>query len=265
MLRALALTLLLATVCSPPAAAQQAESEPEPASYTALIDEAISEYAAGRFEEARALFTRAHALAPNARTLRGLGMAAFELRDYAECVAWLERALASNVKPLAGSLRLETEGLLARARGFIGRFTLAWRVEDGRLAVDGVPVQLQEGQTLDLDVGDHRLELSAPGYASEQRTLRVNGGEARTLELDLRAQSQITPGAAPLRAASSGTGARRADDDDGGSLLSSPWFWIAVGVVAAGTAVGVAVATREEMTLTAEPYGGDSDVVLGGP
>jgi hypothetical protein len=115
-------------------------------------------------------------------------------------------------------------------------------------------------------VGDHRLELSAPGYASEQRSLRVNGGEARTLELDLRAQSQITPGAAPLRATSSGSGPRPvADHDDDGSPLSSPWFWIAVGVVAAGTAVGVAVATREEMTLTADPYGGDSDVVLRGP
>jgi len=254
--------LLLLTVCSRPAWAQQQAAEP--ASYTAVIDDAIKEYAAGRFEEARALFLRAHGLAPNARTLRGLGMVAFELRDYAECVSRLEQALASNVKPLAGSLRLETEGLLGRARGFVGRFDLVWRVANPRLAVDGVPVQLQAGQPLDLGVGNHRLELSAPGYASEQRILRVSGGEARTLELELRQQTQLTPGAATSRGPSESAG-QRSDDDGGGSLLSSPWFWIAVGAVAAGTAVGVGIALSDDTTRDQSPYGGDTDVVLKGP
>jgi len=232
--------------------------------YAALIGEAIGEYDAARFEEARALFTRAHELAPNARTARGLGMVAFELRDYAECVKWIEQALDSKVKPLEGSLRLETEGLLARARGFVGRFTLRWQTPDGQLSVDGVPVQLRPGQTLDLDMGDHRLELRAPGYASEQRRLRVNGGEARTLELALREQSHITPGAGPT-GAPVGSGRTATDDDDDGSLLASPWFWIAVGAVAAGTAVGVAIAVSDDTTRERSPYRGDSDVVLRGP
>jgi len=255
--------LFLLTVCSRPAFAQPAE-EPEPAGYTAVIDDAINEHGAGRFEEARALFMRAHALAPNARTMRGLGMVAFELRDYAECVGWLEQALASTVKPLAGSLRLEAEGLLARARGFIGRFTLRWRVPSPRLAVDGTPVQLQAGQPLDLDVGDHRLEISAPGYASEQRILRVTGGEARTLEIELREQSRLTPGPAQSRAPNEHASPREADDG-GGSLLSSPWFWIALGAVAAGTAVGVGIALSDGTTREQRPYGGDTDVVLEGP
>src|SRR5262249_43441282 len=56
-----------------------------------LIADAVAEYDAGHFEEARALFRRAQAEAPSARTLRGIGMASFELRDYVEA----DRALAA--------------------------------------------------------------------------------------------------------------------------------------------------------------------------
>lgn len=256
-------------------AAQQAVSggeDGEPAGYSAVVDEAISEYAAGRFEEARALFTRAHAISPNARTLRGLGMVAFELRSYAECVQQLEQALASKVKPLNGPLRGQTEGLLARARGFVGRFTLLLQPADTRLVVDGNAVQLLAGRTLDLDVGDHLLELSAPGYDAQRRTLRVTGGETRTLEFDLTDGSQLAPAAVASAGVGASDGAPHSApagateaDDDGGSLLESPWFWVAAVAVAAGTAVGLGVALSGETTREDEPYGGDSDVVLRGP
>jgi hypothetical protein len=74
----------------------------DPAGYAALIDEALAEHQALNFEEARTLFAKAHAIFPNARTLRGMGMMEFELRDYAAGAEQLEQALASQVRPLAG-------------------------------------------------------------------------------------------------------------------------------------------------------------------
>jgi hypothetical protein len=44
----------------------------------------VAEFEAGHLEDSRALFTRAHSTQPNARTLRGLGIAEFELRKYVE-------------------------------------------------------------------------------------------------------------------------------------------------------------------------------------
>ena len=49
-----------------------------------LIGDAVAEYDAGHFQEARALFRQAHEKSPTARTLRGIGMCSFELRDYVE-------------------------------------------------------------------------------------------------------------------------------------------------------------------------------------
>jgi hypothetical protein len=65
---------------------------------------------------AREELRRAHAIFPNARTLRGLGMVEFELRSYVQSVQLLEQALAASVKPLDGKLRTDTEALLARAQ-----------------------------------------------------------------------------------------------------------------------------------------------------
>ena len=86
----------------------------EPPGYRAAINEALAEYKAGHFEEARSLFAEAHGIYPNSRTLRGLGMTAYELRRYRESIEYLDEALSSPVKPLDGRLRNETESLLNR-------------------------------------------------------------------------------------------------------------------------------------------------------
>jgi len=84
--------------------------------YSATIDRALVEFDANHYEEARALFTRAHALQPNARTLRGLGVVEFKLGNHAQAVEYLARALESHDKPLVGELRSTTETALAEAR-----------------------------------------------------------------------------------------------------------------------------------------------------
>lgn len=259
-LAALALVAFAALAASsalaePPANTTGA-AESEPAGYAGAIAGAIEEYQAGHFAEARALFTRAHELLPNARTMRGLGMVEFELRNYTSSTHWLEQALASTARPLDPALHAQTEQLLQRARGFVGRYNLRLRPQDARVRVDGVPLQLSAG-LLELEVGDHLLEVSAPDRAPDRRTLHVNGGEWAELEIALPEQARLTGTAS--------NDAQPARDDDGGSVFASPWFWVALGAVVIGGGVATGIALSHGETREQEPYGGDSDVVLSGP
>jgi tetratricopeptide (TPR) repeat protein len=90
-------------------AAAPSADVPESPEYKALIDVALNEYGLQHYEEARILFVRANVLSPNARALRGIGLAQYELRNYAECVVQLRAALSSQVKPLSGPMRAATE------------------------------------------------------------------------------------------------------------------------------------------------------------
>jgi hypothetical protein len=251
-----------------PAPAPAVADGAEPPGYREAIQEAIAEYDAARYAEARALFTRAHALAPSARTLRGLGMTEFELRNYVVSARMLEEALASQVRTLDGELRTHTEGLLTRARGFVGRFTVHLSPAQTQLAIDNAPAVLERDGTLALSVGDHTLQARAEGYATVTHTFSVNGGEQTTLNVTLQPQAALTPTPAVARHAQPAPSAPAPGPeprDEGSSIFASPWLWVAVGVVVVGAGVGVGLALASSDAEQADPHGGDTGIVLTGP
>ncbi|MDB4977298.1 MAG: hypothetical protein JWN48_5639 [Myxococcaceae bacterium] len=231
--------------------AQPVHPQPAPAAprvvetpaYKALINDAIKEYEARHFEEARSLFVKAIAIVPSARALRGLGMSEFELRDYADSANSLQQALASNVRPLEGALRAETERLLERARGFVARLSVAVEPGVATVVVDGVPVQLGAQGNLVLEVGDHTLEFRAEGYRPESRRLKVKGGEEEQMRIVLPAsEEQVNlrvPNPSPQPQPWQPAPAQH--DDTHKPLYKNPWLWTAVGVVVAGVATGLAI------------------------
>jgi len=227
--------------------AQAMPLQPQPAEYQTLIDQALTEYEARNFAEARALFTKAHAVYPNARTLRGLGMVAFELKAYSESITRLEAALVAQVKPLAGELRSETQELLARAKAFVARYELDIKPElhDTQIVVDGMPVERDPHQGFTLSVGDHILQVQAPGYEEQKRALSVRGGEVERIVIELKqapAAPRLATSAQPKR--------------EERSVLSSPWLWTGVGVLVAG-GVLAAVLLSSGGTKTSAPIPGD--------
>jgi tetratricopeptide (TPR) repeat protein len=158
----------------------------------ALLADAVAEHARGNYEEAYALFLRVHEVQPSARTERALGKAAFELRRYRQAVDWFEQALADTRNPLTHEMRTEVEDLLGRARSFLGHFTLRANVEGAAISVDGRAI---EGDSIDLESGDHTIVVRARGYDPLERALRVSGGEDETIELELaRARPTSDPG-----------------------------------------------------------------------
>ncbi|HEX6245838.1 MAG TPA: hypothetical protein VFZ61_33165 [Polyangiales bacterium] len=170
---------------APLAARAQAAEEREPAGYRAAIDAAVQEHELNHFAEAREHFARAHALYPNARTLRGLGVADFELRHYVDAVKELDAALGASTKRLDGTLRKDTEALLARARTYVGEIELGLEPAAATLHVDGSPTQPDPQGRLVLEVGDHLLELSAPGRVTQRRSVRITGQQRARLQVVL--------------------------------------------------------------------------------
>jgi len=243
-------TALLALPSRPAAAEEPAASDGaavETAQYRGLLSEAVSEYDARRFEEARALFRRAHDLYPNARTLRGIGMASFELREYVEALRALEASLVDQRRALTAPQRQQVEGLLERTRAFVGRFTPHLVPADGaQLRVDGAPVALEGDGTLLLSFGRHAVTAEAPGRVTETRELNVIGGERQELSFRLRQlpvepppqlePSVVPPPPVPPAQTPPPVGATPKDGDQRPSHAAA-WF-VGAGAMAAGSVAG---------------------------
>lgn len=217
------LAALLATslLLSSRALAQDASGAAEPAEYAALIDGALTEFQASRWREARALFERAHASFPNARTQRGIGMASFEMGDYPAATIALEAALASEVRPLTEEQRGQVETLLARARALVGHFVVPPAASDVRLSIDGVAARPEGGWPasagrIALAVGTRELVLRDRDGRTSRTRIDVRGGEDDV-------PIEITPPGAP------GSGQATGDD---------PTPWVIAGVGAALTIAG---------------------------
>lgn len=267
MTAAIAHGLALAAFTQVSVGSAQAQEPIEPPAYRGVVREALSEYTAKNFPEARALFAEAHRLYPNARTLRGLGMTAFELRSYRESIAYLSEALASQVKPLDGSLRAETERLLARAERFVGKLNLEVNPASAEVLLDGNLIQVAAGTPLLLEVGEHALEFRADGYTSETRSLYVKGHEVETWTVVLNKPAAPVV-VVPLVPAPEEVAERAEEQPPGPRYFSpgrnedrptkqpvykSPWLWTGIGVaVVAIVVTSVVLATRDDKIARAD-------------
>jgi hypothetical protein len=193
---------------------------------------------------------RAHALYPNARTFRALGMVEYELRNYPGSIVYLERALEDKVRALDATARADAERLIAQARVYVARYTLVLQPGDAAVSVDGAPAQLDERHVLLLQVGDHVLDVRAPGHLPVHRELHVEGQIDRTIEL------RLTPVVATKSEAPA------ADKQDKSKRMRR-WLWASVGVVAAaGLTTGLVLGLRDDAE---KPQSGTTGLLISLP
>jgi len=202
--------------------------------YRELVHDAVEEHAAGHYAEARALFRRAHQRSPNARTLRGIGMSNFELRQYAATIVAMEAALAETRRPLTDGQREGARDLIERSQAFVARYTLLPAGAATAVRVDGVAAVVDSEGELLVDLGTHEIRVTCDGCSTEPRRVRVVGGERA--ELDFTASSEAPePGTEPTDPDPVGAGTGPTDPepraDDGLSGTSIALF---VGAAAAG-------------------------------
>jgi tetratricopeptide (TPR) repeat protein len=203
--------------------------------YRKIVAEGVAEHSRGNFAEARALFKKAHSIMPNARTLRGMGVSAFEMREYVDALELLEQALENRRRRLTGGLRKKVEELVARCRDFIASYTVELAPADAKLSVDGAAAKLKSGQLL-LDPGLHEIVVEADGYQTLSRSVRVKGGERSTLELELELEPEPIPSAADIHVTEKPEPERVPDRTKDAEPRSDParlWTWFAAGGAAA--------------------------------
>ncbi len=212
--------------------------------YRELVAQAVEEYRAGRFDEAAAFFSRAHAIKPSARTHRGLGKAYFEARKYALAVRHLREALSDERRPLTPEQRQDVQAALEQALAIVSQFQMTLEPPGAALEVDGSPAVVHDGALL-LDPGRHEITATAPGYRRRRRIVDAQGGASRALVIELEPQEggaavaaaapAPEPGAqaatddeAPVASQPGGAAADTADDG-AGFAEGRLWTWVALG------------------------------------
>lgn len=237
-------------------------------SYDELIQEAVREFDAANYVEARVLFERAAQIKPNARTSRALGYCDYELKHYVDAVRELTAALEDTRNPLTPKQRADVQITLEKAKRFIGQLVLETQPPDATILLDGRPAT---GRKWTLDAGDHVLAASAPGYRSSDLRVSVAAGKETQTRLQLSpvevSPEQVARGAEPAGGpfglqpvAASPADAPR--DSDSGSVLTKWWFWTAVGVV---VVAGATVGTVLLLDQPDKPNAGSSGVILHPP
>jgi hypothetical protein len=255
--RVLAFATLLAVWSALSATASAEGRSKDPPGYADAVKHGLAELEAGNYPEAREEFLRAHELFPNARTMRGLGMVEFELRNYAECVRRLEASLAFAVKPLDASLRAETEALLERARRYLGELELEVDPDSARVSIDGNAIEPAQRGRLLLEVGNHSLEVQAPGYLSDKRSIRILGGVKNQLRVELALppveEPAMAASPAPLAPASAPPRSERTP------VYKKWWLWTTVIVIAAaGATTAALLLTRDKDDDETRPVTGSN-------
>jgi hypothetical protein len=206
--RSLLRTLCLVLAVAPCAASAQSTA-PSPVqagtSYRELIRKAVQEYELGNWAEAKLFFTDAHALNPNARTMRGLGLVAYALRNYVEAQTWFQQALDSHVEPLPDKLRIEVSEYLRLSEHFLAHLRVAVDPGEAEIRLDDKPLDssaMAGGGGATVNPGPHELIISQNGYETVRRHLDLDA--AANIELSFRLHSLLPvapPPPQPLAAA----------------------------------------------------------------
>jgi tetratricopeptide (TPR) repeat protein len=228
----------LAHAVAQPAPAADGVSASAQPQYRTAVELGFKEFELGNYVEAHVRFLEAAAIDRNARVLRALGMVTYELRSYPEAIAYLAEALQSNNRPLATSVRAETEELINRARGYVARYTFVLKPVHAELRLNDARLALDPSHSALLSLGTHSLEARAAAYRPNRLELRVEGGRDSTVHIDLE------PIGAPPRDRASASS----------SLWSSPWLWIGAGVAIIGAGAVLAYALQPSpRAMIAEP------------
>jgi hypothetical protein len=230
--------LLLLVCCVSRQALAQADAQPSApsAEYESALDQALDAHARGDFDTARGFMERAHQLRPSARTLRGLGTIAMAQERFAEAIAYLEQALASDALPLTDELRAGVEKLLRHAFEHVGAYTFVTTPRDAKLSADGGAALVSRQGAVLLAPGQHLLRIESSGYVTQDVPLQAAAGETRVLEVVLIAQavpsvaepSASTPAATPaVTPAAAAVQPTRAATD--APAASTPWLALGAG------------------------------------
>jgi len=130
------------------------------------------------FKGALAEFEAAYQLKPGASSLQNIALCLKALFRYAEAADTLEKLLAKHGGEIDDAERTEVKEAIEELSSLVGSIDIKVKPPGARVGVDGREVDRKTRQKdIRLNVGEHTVTASAPGYASARRVVRVAGGQ----------------------------------------------------------------------------------------
>ncbi|WP_437809661.1 hypothetical protein [Sorangium sp. So ce1078] len=179
---------LLLTTAPRPAPAQAAQGTGDVTAARVLFVQGAKFAREGRWEEARALYSRSLALKATPLTRYSLGVAQKETGHLADALASFRAFLAEPATPTTTPYVGPAREAVAALEGRVGRATLDVRpgnIDGLTLALDGKLLRAAPGQVLELDPGAHEVTASAPGFRAAVARFSVGAGGSVEVPLAL--------------------------------------------------------------------------------
>ncbi|MBK7586085.1 MAG: PEGA domain-containing protein [Myxococcales bacterium] len=203
--RVLAALMAGLLACSTPAGvAAQAGDEPPPAGASAppsladsLTGSAKTDYESGKllFSDgdnagAKLKFESAYAASKDPRLLWNLAACEKNLRNYSKVLELLERYLADGDEKVTEEARARAVELKKTVRGFVADVTIRVDQVGAKIAVDGEDLGTSPlSGTVRLNQGSRVLRIKKPGFEPLELTVKLNGGEAKSIDVKLLKES----------------------------------------------------------------------------
>jgi hypothetical protein len=142
----------------------------------------------GNYAGALAEFEESYRLRPGASALQNIALCQRQLFRYAAAIGSLEKMLKSYGPALSADDKLAAETALKELRERVTKVTLEVTPKNAAVLIDGKAVEGNDdgSRRLVLDVGEHNVVASAPGFEDREMRISVAGTE-KTIEVKLSA------------------------------------------------------------------------------
>jgi hypothetical protein len=213
-----------------------------------------------RYTDALVHFNRSYELRRAASVALNLGITLRALGRLVEARSRFNEFFELASSTLRDRHDRDVSNFLADINRRISRMhVVALEPSGARITVDGRRVAVDERDEVQIDPGEHRVEATAQGFATLSRTIQVTSGGRVDVELRLQpavaASGVTTDPRVSLTTAEANTqnnitvptnsSTNALPTQPGGSVLRSPWLWVAIGVgVAAAVTIPAVLLTR---------------------
>ncbi len=182
-MRSVFVSLMLAVVMAlMTSAAIAAPTEDEEAEGRELAKKAMTHYNDAEYAEANELFKKARALYPAGQVLRMSGYTLMALERWLEAAALLDRAIATEYKPMVPRDVEHAQDNLAETLKHLVVVEVVSKVPGSEVSIDGekrVPTPHKQR----LLPGEHSVVVSADAHEEVSKQIEVLAGESVTLDL----------------------------------------------------------------------------------
>lgn len=141
-----------------------------------LAVEAMGHYGESEFDQALELFSEAEKVYPTGQVLRMKGYSLMALERWLEAADTIEKAIASEYKPLLPRDAEDAEDQLQKVLSHLSVVKMSTAVSDASVSVDGDEARSLPAQVRLLP-GVHRFVVEAPGHETEEQQRTLQAGE----------------------------------------------------------------------------------------